>query len=213
MLDCWEMRDFIPSRKNAQIFDDLCKALRRQGEYKKLITILREAEYLKGEEGSYWLQLGETLLRFKDPEAKSCLENAIALSGKKSPEIALRAERSLRTMSPDHGMDEKSLEELLSRQIEIDNKKLQARYIKFGSAFLLFLFAIIQISTEWRAQGMLSAAKEIEKNSDQISSKITAAEAYERVSLLHPWTFAAGNSDTAGSRIRKLIPTQSTSQI
>ena len=205
LLDCWEMRDFIPSRKNAQIFDDLCKALRRQGEYKKLITILREAEYLKGEEGSYWLQLGETLLRFKDPEAKSCLENAIALSGKKSPEIALRAERSLRTMSPDHGMDEKSLEELLSRQIEIDNKKLQARYIKFGSAFLLFLFAIIQISTEWRAQGMLSAAKEIEKNSDQISSKITAAEAYERVSLLHPWTFAAGNSDTAGSRIRKLI--------
>ncbi len=205
LLDCWEMRDSIPSRKNAQIFDDLCKALRRQGEYKKLITILREAEYLKGEEGSYWLQLGETLLRFKDPEAKSCLENAIALSGKKSPEIALRAERSLRTMSPDHGMDEKSLEELLSRQIEIDNKKLQARYIKFGSAFLVFFFAIIQISTEWRAQGMLSAAKEIEKNSDQISSKITAAEAYERVILLHPWTFAAGNSDTAGSRIRKLI--------
>ena len=202
---CWQIRNSLPERKIPLIHEDLCKALRKAGDYRQLITVLREAESIRGKDGVYWLQLGEALIKIKDSGASECLKNAIALSRNESPDIALRAERSLRNLIPELDLDDGTLDELLKRQEEIEKAQLLKRNYKIAAgAFICFLL-IMQFSAEWRARGMLSAARQIETNADNISNLITAAEAYERVGQLHPWTFAAGKSNVEGERMRALI--------
>lgn len=209
---CWKIRNTIPVKKVPQIHDDLCKALRKNGDHQELVTVLREATALREEEGAFWLQLGEALCRTKDSGAHECLKNAIAISGKNAPDIALRAEKILRTLSPDHRLDEKSLEELLQRQTDIEKKKVQIRTLRFSAIFVFGILTVFQFSAEWRARGMFAAAKQIENNASEISELITAAEAYERVRQLHPWTIAASNSSKEGERMRALVNKEVTTE-
>ena len=52
---------------------------------------------------------------------------------------------------------------------------------------------------------MLAAARQIESNAGEIHQLITAAEAYERVEQLHPWTLAAGTGAAEAQRMRSAI--------
>lgn len=212
LLTCWQIRKAIPAKKVPQIHEDLCKALRKSGDYHQLTTVLREAESLRGKEGSYWLQLGEALCKIKDPGAHECLKKAISYSRKDAPEIALRAEKNLRTLSPEQGLDEKSLEEILQRQSELETRQQRKKIIAVSIGSLFCLLLIFQISSEWRARGMLAAAKQIESNAEAIHQLITAAEAYERVEQLHPWTMAAGSGSKNALRMRNLISSEVTSE-
>jgi len=212
LLTCWQIRDAIPTKKLPQIHEDLCKALRKNGDYQKLTTVLKEAEDLRGKEAAYWLQLGEALYKTKSPEAQDCLRKAIALSQKESPEIALRAEKVLRSLSPDQGLDDKTLEEILQRQNEIEANKQRKKVATISVGSLLCIVLIYFISSEWRARGMLVAAKQIEKDANAIHQYITAAEAYERVNQIHPWTLSARSGSENAIRMRKLISNEITSE-
>ena len=205
LLTCWQIRDAIPTKKLPQIHEDLCKSLRKCGDHQQLVTVLREAENLRGKEGAYWLQLGEALCKTRDSGAHECLKKAISISKLNAPEIALRAEKSLRTLSPEQGLDEKSLEEILQRQNELETQRQRKKLITVSLGSIFCMILIFQISSEWRAGGMLAAAREIESNANAIHHYITAAEAYERVEQLHPWTFSAGHGSKNALRMRSLI--------
>ena len=212
LLTCWHIRNAIPAKKIPQIHDDLCKALRKCGDHQQLATVLREAEYLRGKEGSYWLQLGEALCKTRDPGAHECLKKAISLSKVDAPEIALRAEKSLRSLSPEQGLDEKSLEEILQRHSELETQQQRKKLITISLGTIFCMVLVFQISSEWRARGMLAAAQEIESNASSIHQYITAAEAYERVEQLHPWTFSAGSGSKNANRMRNLISKEVSSE-
>ena len=212
LLTCWQIRNSIPTKKIPQIHEDLCKALRKCGDHQQLVTVLREAENLRGNEGAYWLQLGEALSKTKDPGAHECLKKAISISKFDAPEIALRAEKSLRTLSPEQGLDEKSLEEILQRQNELETQQQRKKLITISLGSIFCMILIFQISSEWRAGGMLAAAREIESNANAIHHFITAAEAYERVEQLHPWTFSAGHGSKNALRMRNLISREVSSE-
>ncbi|MEE2856425.1 MAG: DUF4388 domain-containing protein [Planctomycetota bacterium] len=208
LLGAWSLREYIPTRRVLTLLDELTKALRRAGEYRQLSSILRDAEPLRGTEPSYWLQLGEALQRCKDPEAEVYLARAIQISDKKEPEVALRAERMLRDLNSDLALGDEDVEQLRQRRTDIDSHRKLRRGVVLGAAGLLFALCLLQVSSEWRARGLLSAARSIEASGNGISGMKSAAIAFERVSREHPWTFAGNNGARSSDRLRDSIQQQ-----
>ena len=201
----WTLRDQIPTRRVEIILDELLKYLRRAGDHRQMITVLRQSETLRSANASYWLQLGEVLRRCKDPEAEVCLQKAIQLSKKLQPEIALRAEKILRNLDPGLALDEQLVEQLRNQRDLLDSTKKRRKGLIIGSVGLVTLFIILHISAEWRAQGLLAAARKIEANGAELSGLLSAVEAYERVATEHPWTFAGSTGASEGNKLRKHI--------
>ncbi|MDE0960782.1 MAG: DUF4388 domain-containing protein [Planctomycetota bacterium] len=201
----WALRQYIPTRRVHSILDDLVRSLRRTGEHRQIVSLLKEAESIRGSDARYWLQLGEEMQRIKDPAAEKCLAQAIRLADKNSPEIALRAERILRELNSDLALHEDDLEQLRQRRNAIDSIKKIRHWSLIGATALCFIICLIQVSSEWRARGLLSAARSIEASTTGISGLTSAALAFERVANEHPWTFAASAGVEASARLTESI--------
>ncbi|MGE4619405.1 MAG: DUF4388 domain-containing protein [Planctomycetota bacterium] len=198
----WGLRVHIPTKKLEVILDGLLKELRRTGNHRRIIQILREAESMRKGNAKYWLQLGEALQRCDEPEAESCLSKAIQMSKTQNPEIALQAEKILRSVDPNLALDEELIDQLRNRRSILDSSKKVRKGVMAGSLLLLLGVILLHISSEWRAQGLLAAARNIEATGPEISSLLNAAEAFERVATEHPWTFAGNSGASEGTRIR-----------
>ncbi len=201
----WILRKQIPARRIDSILDELVKSLRRAGDHRQLLTVLREAETVRAGDANYWLLRGEVLHRCKNPEAGSCLSRAIQLSKNNQPEIALRAEKILRNLDPELALDENLVEKLRKRRDILDSSRKLKKKAAMASLVLASIFLILHLSSEWRAQGLLAAAKKIETSGLELSSLLSAVEAYERVATEHPWTFAGSSGTTEGIRLRRQI--------
>ncbi len=201
----WVLRDYIPTRRIEVILDDLVKSLRRCGDHRQMITVLREAESMRQEDANYWLVLGEVLHRCKEPDAEDCLSKAIQMSRHQQPEIALRAEKLLRNLDSDLALDDELIEQLRNRRSVLDSSKKLRRGIIFASAALAFVMFLLHVSSEWRAQGLLAAARSIEASGSEITGLVNAAEAYDRVASEHPWTFAGSSGASESTRLRQQI--------
>ncbi len=212
LLESWSLREYIPTRRVLTLLDELTRALRRAGEYRQLSSILRDAEPLRGTDPGYWLQLGEALQRCKDPKAETYLARAIQISDKKNPEVALRAERLLRDMKSDLSLEDEDVEVLRQRRANMDSHRKLRRGMVFGAAGLLIVLSLLQVSSEWRAKGLLSAARSIEASGFGISGMKSAAIAFERVAREHPWTFAGSDGARSSDRLRVAIQQQQQSE-
>ena len=181
-----------------------------------MVLSLKEAETLRGTDASYWLQLGEAQQRIKDPSAEKSLAKAIEIADKNSPEIALRAERILRELNSDLALNEDDLALLRQRRGTIDTNRKIRHWSMIGSAALFFIICLIQVSSEWRARGLLSAARSIEASNSDTSGMMSAALAFDRVAKEHPWTFAGSTGSKASARlhgtIRNLLATEKTTR-
>ncbi|MEE2889225.1 MAG: DUF4388 domain-containing protein [Planctomycetota bacterium] len=201
----WILRDNIPTRRIESILDDLVKSLRRCGDHRQMITVLREAESMRDDDANYWLLLGEALQRCKEPEAEVCLSKAIQMSRNQEPEIALRAEKILRSLDSDMALDEDLIEQLRNRRTVLDSSKKLRKGIIFVSAAMVCVVILWHVSSEWRARGLLAAARNIEADGSEITALVNAAKAYERVASEHPWTFAGSSGASEGTRLRGQI--------
>ncbi len=214
--NAWTLRQYIPTRRVHTILDDLVRALRRSGDFRQVVLSLKEAETLRGTDASYWLQLGEAQQRIKDPSAEKSLAKAIEIADKNSPEIALRAERILRELNSDLALNEDDLALLRQRRGTIDTNRKIRHWSMIGSAALFFIICLIQVSSEWRARGLLSAARSIEASNSDTSGMMSAALAFDRVAKEHPWTFAGSTGSKASARlhgtIRNLLATEKTTR-
>lgn len=213
LKSAWALRENLSARRMEQILDELIKLLRRSGDLRQTITVLREAETLRSSDANYWLLRGEVLHRSKDPEAESCLLKAINISKSQQPDIALRAEKILRNHDPDSALDENLVEQLRKRRDTLDSTKKLRKKLTIASFIFAISFVALHISSEWRAHGLLTAARNIEANGTELSGLLSAVEAYERVASEHPWTFSGSNGASEGQRLRNKIDDRRESEL
>ncbi len=208
LQQAWALRGYAPVRRQLTLLDDLTRTLRRAGEYRQVANVLREAEELRGKESIYWLQLGTALQRCKDPAAEECLARAIQLAGVKEPDVALRAEKLLRSINSELAMGEEDVEDLRERRVSIESRKRLRKNMFVSAACLMLMLLVFQVSSEWRARGLLAAARSIESTTHSLNGKLDAALAYERVAEEHPWTLAGATGSNSGVRLRNQMEEQ-----
>ncbi len=208
LQQAWSLRKHAPARRQLTLLDDLTRTLRRAGEYRQVATVLREAEQLRSKEALYWLQLGTALQRSKDPGAEDCLVRAIKQSGVKEPDVALRAEKLLRSINSDLAMGEEDVEDLRERRVSIESRKRLRKNVFVSAVCLILMLLVFQVSSEWRARGLLAAARSIEITTQGLNGMMDAVLAYERVAEEHPWTLAGATGSDSGMRLRNQMEEQ-----